>query len=170
MIQVTNERNGQLLCKPTRTVKEALQQLIVSELGFGGRITQMEEDKICVDTYILNCRDVTTFEGSQEDMSLLFEAGVTSIQISQCKNPALFDQQVDKVMEITKGNPLLIKLASPMIFGASNIKLLLVNMLLQEENDDIAKKLLSAKNDDLFEAVWMVRRENMTLTDVLLVL
>jgi hypothetical protein len=106
MISVHNYRsNGGpevLLVQLERPLEEALRQLCVFELGYGGVLSKATEALIEVKTDIMGCRDRTVFAGPPEEMEQLFMA-------------LLLWNEAERVSEMTDGNPLLVKLSAPIV-------------------------------------------------------
>lgn len=100
MIRITNERWNGAQCPSTndeRPVDRALISLVKYELGYGGVITQLTKTKIVVNTRILNCSDIVTFEGSENDMRPLVEAASLYCQAAQTMRPAITEIVADKL-------------------------------------------------------------------------
>jgi len=118
VIEVYNyRRNGPyakevLLLKITRTLEEAARQLLLSELGWGGRITKSSDTMIEVATQVLSCQDRTTFEGAKEEMDLLAAA---VLLWHEAEKNISFDEWWKRVSEITNGVPLLVKMTAPQV-------------------------------------------------------
>lgn len=117
MIEVRNYRsNGTakevLLSNPLRPLEEAMRQLLISELGWGGRITKSSEAAIEVETTIMSCRDRTVFSGPPEEMRQLFAA---VLLWHEADKKVSFEAWWKRVSEVTDGVPLLVKLAAPQI-------------------------------------------------------
>ena len=117
MIEVYNfRRNGTqkeiLLSNPRRPVEEAVKQLLLSELGFGGILTKSSDTMIEVETWVMNCLDRTVFEGPKDEMEILIAA---VLLWHEAEKKVSFDEWWKKVSEITDGVPLLVKMAAPQV-------------------------------------------------------
>jgi hypothetical protein len=114
MIEVRNYRsNGGpevLLLQWERPLEDALRQLCVFELGYGGVLTKATEALIEVKTDIMGCRDRTVFAGPPEEMAQLFMA---LLVWSEAEKKVSFDEWWKKVSEMSDGNALLVKLTAP---------------------------------------------------------
>jgi hypothetical protein len=116
MISVHNYRsNGGpevLLVQLERPLEEALRQLCVFELGYGGVLSKATEALIEVKTDIMGCRDRTVFAGPPEEMEQLFMA---LLLWNEAEKKVSFDEWWKRVSEMTDGNPLLVKLSAPIV-------------------------------------------------------
>lgn len=136
------------------TVEQCLLLLVKFEIGYGGRITELEKTKISVRTSVMNCVDTTTFQGDEEDMAPLYMAAAMDALITNCKmeqnngNP-FSDKDVSRLMDITGGNPLLLKMGAGMILGGGQTKAIYVAMC-NPTNEVEVKHLASKNNDELY--------------------
>lgn len=116
MIEVQNYRsNGGseiLLSNPWRSLDEALRQLLVSELAYGGQISGSTETSLEVKTEIMGCHDRTVFSGPLEEMKMLFMAAVLW---RKAEKKVSFDDWWKEVSEKTDGVPLFVKMLAPTI-------------------------------------------------------
>ena len=116
MIEVRNYRsNGGpeiLLSNPERTLDEALKQLLVSELAYGGQISGSTETSLEVKTEIMGCHDRTVFSGPLEEMKLLFLA---TLLWRKAEKRVSFDDWWKEVSAKTDGVPLLVKMMAPQV-------------------------------------------------------
>lgn len=152
-----------------RSVDNAFNSLVEYELGYGGRVTVLEARRVVVVTRILGCVDTTTFEGSAEDMALLNEVSLnTELVRAETMRPGnpLHDVVVDNVMKVTKGVPLSVRLASPILMGQPLTKLSLV-MCCKTEDDQTLARLVKLSIKDLCSLVSLVRLDGASLQDAL---
>lgn len=116
MIEVRNYRsNGGaeiLLSNPERTLDEALKQLLVSELAYGGQISGSTETSLEVKTEIMGCHDRTVFSGPLEEMKLLF---IATVLWKKAEKKVSFDEWWKEVSAKTDGVPLLVKMMAPQV-------------------------------------------------------
>lgn len=116
MIEVRNYRsNGGpevLLSNPERTLDDALRQLLVSELAYGGRISGCTETSLEVKTEIMGCHDRTVFSGPLEEMKLLF---IATVLWKKAEKKVSFDEWWKEVSAKTDGVPLLVKMMAPQV-------------------------------------------------------
>lgn len=172
MIQETFQRTrgneppfSAIICE--KTVDKALTTLLLYEIGYGGIIVTLESTKVTVVTGVMECIDTTTFTGDVEEMALLTEAAAFSIIMNPMQKHArkeYTDSVVNTVMEVTKGNPLLIKMSSGIVIGNSTLKNTLMAMC-QNEEAIIELKKLNTK--DLMAIVIMVRLEGVSLKEAM---
>lgn len=116
MIEVRNYRsNGGaeiLLSNPERTLDEALKQLLVSELAYGGQISGFTENSLEVKTEIMSCHDRTVFSGPIEEMKFLF---IATVLWRKAQKKVSFDDWWKEVSAMTDGVPLLVKMMAPQV-------------------------------------------------------
>jgi hypothetical protein len=114
MIEVRNYRsNGGseiLLSNPERPLDEAIRQLLVSELAYGGQVSGSTETSLEVKTEIMGCHDRTVFSGPLEEMKQLF---IAAVLWRKAEKKVSFDDWWKEVSEKTDGVPLLVKMLGP---------------------------------------------------------
>lgn len=174
MIKVTNERTrgAEMPFEAltfVRSIDAALNSLVEFELGYGGRVVSLDPTRIVVVTYIMNCRDTTTFEGSVDDMKLLVEVSVNMELIraeTQSPGNKLFDTVTSNIMRVTNGNPLMVKLASGLLMGQPLTKLALA-CCFKTEDKAFVSRLLKLSIKDLCALLCLVRRDGASLEEAL---
>lgn len=130
-IQVSNYRSKDGYNCPVveveRSVLSALTQLISSELGFGGSLTQISRTQLTTRVNILNCVDTTVFQGAEWDMMPLVHF---SLLTSGLVKEAFSDEGViDALVEQCKGNAFLLTQATPVFVGKAAMKAALLKLL-----------------------------------------
>lgn len=153
----------------TETVAKALSGLILYEIGYGGSIIELTPMKVAVRTVVMGCVDTSIWEGLPEEMELLVEAAAASVMAApSITSGPLHEAIVTKVMNLTKGKPLLIKLGMGMITGAPRAKLVMLSLLPEPLTDEeLIKKLIRLTPNDLLALVMCVRVDGMTLKEAL---
>jgi hypothetical protein len=73
-VNVRRTRDRFPLLTKTKTVSQAFYQFVCCELAFGGRITEVTEDKVAIRTTVLGSVDETEITGSQEQMRIFVQA------------------------------------------------------------------------------------------------
>lgn len=116
-----------IICK--KDVDAALYSLAKCELGFGGSVTDVTETKIVCVTRVLDCVDTTSFEGDKESMYLLVEMCLVYMELRSTTERVYPDHLVDRVMKITRGVPLLVKMGAGMIVGEHLVRLALIALI-----------------------------------------
>lgn len=124
MIKYLNQRNNGSQCEPVIrdcTPGEALKSLVVYELGFGGAVVTIERDCVVVSTRVLNCTDLVTFSGPEDEMQLLVKAAVIhqALLSGLLKNQGYQKNLARRLVELGFGIPLLIKANAGLIRGTS---------------------------------------------------
>lgn len=105
-----------------KNVGQALESLVIYELGYGGRITELSATRAVVKTTVMNCLDTTIFEGSEEDMAPLVHVSALAAKHHGFQDERSKQEALDAVMAFTKGNPLLIKLGGDLIIGQYTVR------------------------------------------------
>jgi len=103
-----------------RPLAHAIRTIIEFELGFGGRIVQINEENFSLTTMtiVFNCRDYTTINcKTKEEFITLLQACHTHQQIFGIKNEQDLDKAAEKVIGFTKGKALLVTMASGPLLG-----------------------------------------------------
>jgi hypothetical protein len=160
VITFTNDRTRGAEVFPSitnpRTVPNALEMLVIHEIGFGGKITFAEKDRVVIKTQVLGCQDTSTFEGTPEEMEVLLEAAALADFFNPWRDKAVTDTLVNRILDVTQGNPLMIKLGAGMIEGQSTARKVLFGLLGDEQ---LIKECMDLKlsNDDLLALVSLVR-------------
>ncbi len=143
----------------------AFTRLVRGELMFGTQLTKITETTVECRTLILGSIDITIWTGSQEEMSSLLEAAFLYTYLSSNKPEmdSFANRSIDKVMMVTNGKPLLVKLASGMIMGGDRTKVMLLAMLGEHDFE----KTKSIKPNDLLAIVCLNRFQNIAVNDAI---
>lgn len=115
-----------------RPPAKVLNSFLIYEIGYGGRVTVLTATKVVVVTNIMGCVDTTTYEGSEQDMALIVEAAGLSLLTHPMADGAPYayrEAAMDRVMSVTKGLPILIKMGADMVLGGLSVRALMVTML-----------------------------------------
>lgn len=161
-------KDGNRYESPARDVtpQAALVSFVVYELGYGGHVTEITQTRIVVVTEIMGCMDYTTFTGSEEEMALLFKAGVLSLQIDPLEIPGLKEHVINDLMKKTKGIPLLINMGHGMIVGSTSIRCILAAMSGIEDEERL-KRFLSLTRADMLAVLCLQHEEQMSIDNAL---
>jgi hypothetical protein len=103
-----------LLSNRYAEIEEAIVSLLKYELGYGGRVTVLTDEKIEVETLIFHCKDRTVFSGSKEEMQDLL---ATAYLWLKAEKEVSFDNWHRKVSEVTNGVPLRVVMAAGILQG-----------------------------------------------------
>jgi hypothetical protein len=174
-VSFTRRRNWE--CFPTekcqKPIGDALETLVIYELGYGGRITKFTKESITVVTNIMSCEDTTEFKGSLESMKPLTD--FIQYYALALKNEN-FQNHADEVLAMTKGIPLLVKMSSGLIVGQSRIKRAIILALLgecfgscekEEHIIEVCERLAQLYIKDLLCMYDMIAVENQDFAEVL---
>lgn len=108
-----------------RDAAEMLVSMIDTEIGFGGQFITIEENEVAIQTHVLGKRDISIYKPVDQSNAPIFQKFLecaviaTAIKNQQMQEGTpLHEQMIDRVMEVTKGNPLMIKMGSGVISGA----------------------------------------------------
>lgn len=137
-----------------RSVEDALETFLLYEVGFGGRVTDVSETRVEIVTSVMNCLDTTVFEGTAEAMLPLVQVAVVAVKVqAETRTPS--DHVMDRIMEITKGNPLLIKLSSGMLIGEDHLRrIMLYGLGLPQEDIERWSSLRVSNKELLTSLMW----------------
>lgn len=150
----------------SKSVSKALESLVVYELGYGGKITEIDyPTKIAVETRICSKIDGTVFEGPEEKMKPLFEAAYFFLKATGEHSDEIVNSAVqalgDRLGELA-GVPFFLSLAGPMVMGEETSKVaLMLGMGITAEED--IKKGVRLSTKDLV-AVFEIRDSHPGLT------
>jgi hypothetical protein len=92
----------------------AILSLLKYELGYGGVVTSVTDDRMEVMTRIMHCKDRTVFSGEKEEMRDLQAAVYLWLK---AEKEVSFDAWYQKVAEVTNGVPLYVVMASGILKG-----------------------------------------------------
>lgn len=122
-IRITFERtNGTYKCPASvdeRSIENAVESLLIYEIGYGGSVIDITPTKVVVRTYVMACVDVTQYEGAEKDMEPLVAIAIAAARLQ--KEP-LSDSVIDQVMQFTGGKPLIVMLGAGLITGMSRVR------------------------------------------------
>jgi hypothetical protein len=152
------------------TIERALKTLIEFELGYGGRVTTYMCGVVEVQTSILNCLDRTRWEFHPESDEFGFVRDYC--QVHSIVNSTLTDAEIQRVMSVTQGNPLLIKLGSGVLLGESRSKRSMIAFLLRGETNQDAlandvKILISKTFRELMDLVVLSFTDRLTVKEII---
>lgn len=137
---------------------KAIQTIIEFELGYGGHIVRVDQERMSVSTatVIFNCRDMTTVTcKTKEEFITLLQACHAHHEVFGIKTPEDLDRASKVVLDITKGNALMVThFSGPLMGGVLTHKKTLNRIIASfgmvaagmEEKEVV--ELLSASSDD----------------------
>lgn len=163
--------DGNVYTNPERDVEvtEAYHTLTICEIGFNSTIVEFSPTKIVTKTRIFGCTDVSAFEGSEEDMKLLYDAAAISLLIqSDSTTNAEFRKRVaEYVHQISKGIPFLMN-ASSILYGNRILTAVFITQLQVpvKEFDAAIERLGKLRREDLAAAVCLQHETGCKWTDI----
>lgn len=174
-IKFTQIRDNQQLGEPQqRSIESALRAAVLGDLAFGGIVTDVTETKLVITTPVLGMRDISVFEGTEDDMLLLTEAAYYWAMLSQRCLEVIRDQAIERVFkkypEGTLIRPQLLEVESQLtqIFTGTRItKGVMAAMIVDEISAQDAKKLVYADEKDLFDGLILARLQHMPVSEVI---
>ncbi len=156
MIKQQAFRNDSPLGFHDQTLSQALVALLKYELGFGGQITQVTEEKLIVQTQIFSHRDVTIWTGTPAEMAPLLH--VAAAWYAAVTDSPLTEAIVNNAAKSLLGEngtvpPIVISFASPFIIGMSRQRaiqtmLALVNLPEDQLSQELVKKVADMTVED----------------------
>ena len=151
----------------TKSISDSLTSILLYEIGYGGNIAFLEPTKVIIVTHVMGCKDTSTFEGTEEDMSLIVEAAAYSVltnPVGEHASKEYTNAVMEQIMGVTKGNPGLLSMAGGILLGGSSLKNTLIMMCKSPEHNSELGKI---SNKDLMTIVIMVRLENVSIEDAI---
>lgn len=103
-----------------QTPLDALESLVVAEIGWGGSFTVFTATKLEIRTGVMHCKDRTVFEGPADEMELLVKAAYAAMILRQEHGDELINLAADdleRLPEGAKGVPLFVTTLGPKFFG-----------------------------------------------------
>lgn len=109
MISINFKRTKDDGCKSEtakiKSVKDALGEIIMFDIGYSCEIVSVSETTVVTKVLFLSCEDITTYSGSVKDMELLVSSARLASFLSKRDSDNNYKDHVDKILQITKGNP-----------------------------------------------------------------
>jgi hypothetical protein len=103
--------------------KEALELLVKYELAFGGKVADVSKTFLRVKTKVFHCMDTALFEGTEEEMLPLLQiAHLYTQEVLNEKDPKVFENMADFILEKTGGKPLFISLGADILAGNHRLR------------------------------------------------
>jgi hypothetical protein len=152
------DKDGERFTQMTLTFNEPLEavaHLVRVELGWGGQIVDVSENRVKVQTRVLHCLDTSIFEGPPEEMRPLFELVYFYMEASEKHGDIIVDEAVDYTQRLPDGIggvPLFLSMMAPLLVGGNRLKVaVMLACGVQDEND--IKAGLGVKIENLVAAV-----------------
>lgn len=95
-------------------IGEAIMSLCKYELGYGGQVTHLSNEKIEVATKILHCKDRTVYSGTLEEMKDLV---VSVLLWHQAEMKVSAEEWWKLVSDVSNGVPLLVTMSAGILKG-----------------------------------------------------
>ncbi len=172
MITVTQTRvrDGERFPTDThlRTMDDAFERFVIYELGYGGRITDLdffEDDQgggsatVKVETRVLGCVDTMTLVGPLNEMKLILQVAALASEHHGFSEGSM-DRTINAIMEFTGGSPLLMHMGGDMIAGQHTIRNICVALMGGTAHADRLNKL---KLKDMLAALLLVHHDECSL-------
>ena len=103
----TGQPYGEMQCKDNKSVAHALCEAIEFELGYGGKVKELSETRLVIQTNIMSKVDHVVFEGTKEDM-------LEILRFVYIYTVANSDQDYDELFKQVEGTVLGDKLRLPL--------------------------------------------------------
>jgi hypothetical protein len=127
------QKDGYTYTDPVQVRKqeEAFIALTKYELAYGALVTDLSDTHVSLETYVMSCKDITTFTGSKEDMEPLVRVASAYALVRQTAATQLHSRAFALLESLTKkshGNdnpgvsPLVTKLAGGMVIGGQAVR------------------------------------------------
>lgn len=148
-----------------RSLSQGIEHLMLYEFGYGGFITVLEKCKVSVRTSVMSCVDDTVFEWEKEESAVMLDIISTYVAVKEkFSEDKTQDVLNDRVMAVTGGNPLKIKLCSGVITGNPPVRATLMQLIGSEKHLDQLRKL---NTKDLFTVFDLVYLEKQNIDEVM---
>jgi hypothetical protein len=157
MIKRENFHNDHHMSTYDQTLSQALVSLLKYELGFGGQITQVTEEKLVVQTQIFSHREVTIWTGTPAEMAPLLHvaaAWYTAVTDSPLTEAIVNNAAKSLLGENGTVSPIVISFASPFIIGMSRQRAIQTMLALGNLPEDQLSKELVKKIADMPVNDW----------------
>lgn len=137
---------------------KALESMVVSELGFGGFVTDLSPIKVVVETHLFGgTKDTTIFEGPEQEMQLIVKVAAhhAALMSDETNRTTLIEKSVDFLGTLPKeigGLPLYIELMTPFLMGGPSASVALL-FGVGITDPEVVKTLVPITLKDLMAAV-----------------
>jgi len=161
MITNTNQRFNGAHCDPIirqQSITDAMQSLVIYELGYGGHIREITPTKLVVFTQVLAAQDTVTFEGPKDEMLPLLKFCAVYAKI--CQHQQITDVVIDHAMNLLgdlSGKPLFVTGAMPMFIGQDRIKLACLAWI-NIEDEVVIKRAACMSTKNLLQIVMFMEQ------------
>ena len=144
---------------------KALDILINAELRFGAKVIVLEPNRVQVKTVVFGSEDVTTWSGECPEVEILYRIAAfyewaKSVVLG---TPEINQAMMDRLMEFSKGLPLLLVHGSGMVLGRKWAHIALLAMLTHEKDLNIPVTVCFS---DVYTAFCMIYAEGYSVADV----
>lgn len=167
-IRITMQRDDWKPDELEKSAQEALERLVVYEVGYGGRFEIVEETKIKINTTLLGCRDQTTFEGTAEEMFWLYQMSLIACMINDelCKSEVAQKNLANRLHRFSEGNPFLVIHGAGIMAGAGTVRAMCISVLV-ENNVELVERFKKLSREDLYALLELKLFEGCTQSEIL---
>lgn len=162
-MKITNVRHevgyehevGYSLGTQIKTPEAGVYAILKYELGYGGRVQSIDEDRMVVKTRVLAKIDTVTVEFETDEEHKMMAAALHYwLQAVDDVDPV---EVVEPFIKATKGNAFLITHALPLIVGQSRVKRTLLLALGLADKPDVVKRLVEVGPEETVAVAELVR-------------
>lgn len=133
---------------------KALRTLIEFELGYGGRVTSVEADRLVIQTPVLSKTDTIIVIGQADELTPIFEYVYLFLQLESPDDAkTVFDRYEGTAMETMMRRPLYLTTLGVMELGTFRAHRALVAFLSESEED--ARYFMPLPRETLLEMIEM---------------
>lgn len=147
----------------------AFELLVLVHLNWGGRITEITEEKLVVQTQVLATTDVDTFSGSKEDMLPLVMVAGSYLMTMRDGGDQIVNRAAEALEIMSGGNgikPLFATMMGGMLVGSQAIKVALIASM-NVKDDELARTLAQYSKEDLTVFAYTVLETGVSVQEVL---
>ena len=156
----------ELMCEGPQSLDEALVSMLKFEYGYGGRPTVIRPTRVATFTTVLNCRDRTVWEGSEEEMRPLVLVSRAFLDTLHPEvNHVLAETLAPKLHEASGGNAFLVSGLAPLFAGGARLRMLCL-LLCSDFSDAAVARAKSMDIEDVVPVVTLAHETGRTFSEV----
>lgn len=147
------------------TAEQMIARWVATELAWSCNFTKIEETCVETKTRVMGCIDTTILEGQGDAIGLVYKIALMHGALAELRakmnqdsgrdaDSNILPNELDRVMEMTKGIPLHLEMGAGMILGGPRAKATMIAML-QPTDKETIDKLHPKSLDELVYLVCM---------------
>lgn len=154
------------LCTREYSPEEGIYAILKYELGFGGTVVYLDEQKVIIKTPVLNKVDMVHIElESQEERNLMFTMLHHWYAVSEEVNED--EELMQKFFKQTGGVPLFVVKGLPLILGGEKVRRTLLACMGLGDKPEVVERLKGMEEKDIVALAELVREGGHTWEEAL---